>query len=131
MYSHLVALLIAKVQQQEKRIEALAAWRYGTRPTSGNFVGRYISVGDTVMIYGDAGWQTLFVSPTYHKDSVGTGGPGSPDSSVFATTARMADSLDNFSRLAHTHVSGGAGMAIVGQVWRSGTKTDNGTAHKD
>ena len=116
--------------QYEERMPA--AWRYGTRPTSGNFIGRYISVGDTVMVYSETGWQTLFIAVSYHRDSVGTGGPGSPpDSSVFATTARMADSLDNFSRLAHTHVSGGAGMAIVGQVWRSVTMTNIGTAYKD
>ena len=102
-------------------------------PASGEFNERIVKQDSLFEWHPGAGqWQFVRKAyASYHKDSVGTGGPGSTDSSVFATTARMADSLDNFSRLAHAHVSGGAGMAIVGQVWRSVTMTNIGNAYKD
>jgi len=88
-----------------------------------------IAVGQ-ISVRTPDGWLKLGMA-TQGTDSASVSAEATVDSSVFATTARMADSLDNFSRLAHTHVSGGAGMAIVGQVWRSVTMTNIGNAYKD
>lgn len=88
--------------QYEQRMPA--AWRYSARPITGNFIGRYISVGDTVMVYTEAGWQVLYITTTYHKDSVGTGGPGSPpDSTVFVTKTNLDSVKANRPYASHAH----------------------------